>query len=186
MNLTEVSRSQTLAQIQRGADPRYNIAVIDAKKKRVGDSVVGTGKYFAEMMSVSDAMRRDCWTMMAGQTEERRGVYSEVVRVQWCGCPECILQDGGGCYTPSRHSNGARTGHGASHNLGKNDECSAWIAESSDGRAAGCQWLALKTAWRWDPAIQTTRRCDLTGGMEQLSSARRLRGALVQECDVLH
>lgn len=119
MNLTEVSRSQTLAQIQCGADPRYNIAVTDARKKRVGDSVVGTGKYFAETMFVSDAMRRECWTMMAGQTVGRRGVYSEVVRVHWCGGPKCILQDGGCCYIPSRHSNGARIGHGASHNLGK-------------------------------------------------------------------
>jgi len=92
-NLTEVSRSQTLAQIQCGADPRYNIAVIGARKKRVGDSVVGTGQYFAETMFVSDAMRRDCWTMMAGQAEER----SKVVQVHWSGCPKCILQDGDCC-----------------------------------------------------------------------------------------
>ena len=148
MNLIEVSRSQTLAQIQCGADPRYNIAVIDARKKRVGDSVVTTGKYFAETMFVSDAMRRECSTMMAGQTEERRGVYSEVVRVHWCGCPKCILQDGGCCYIPSHHSSGARTGHGANHSLRKNDDCSAWIGESSDGKDGGCQWLALKSAWK--------------------------------------
>ena len=95
-----MSHSQTLSQIQCGADPRYNIAVIDARKdarKRVGDSVVGMGIYIGEMIFVSDAMRRDCWTMMAGQTEERRRVYDEVVRVHWSGCPKCILQDGDCC-----------------------------------------------------------------------------------------